>query len=266
MKSPHHPWVDTSFPYDKDALVEQWTRPMGFTKLTVSRFPGKPWQAETCGCLFEVADLVAQTAEEAMEQATELAWRYVDALQDGLSRGEPVPVDIVWSRSAAPVSVDPLMWMTSRGFEWTNAALRTAGDQILFRNCTRRDKLGYPMPMPLPEWMRFAHDGDLQPDGAVGEDGTSTSPANPSESAPGALERPRRSPKAFIRVTQLVDELSDADDAADKVAGPNGKGSFKDYLVDPALSKERALDRFHASVPIAMLEEFDIEYRRVEGE
>jgi hypothetical protein len=55
-----------------------------------------------------------------------------------------------------------------------------------------------------------------------------------------------------IRVTQLVDELSDPEDRIELPAGTEGKGSVAYY------SGFRSLDAFHASVPIGCLEDFEI--------
>ena len=67
-----------------------------------------------------------------------------------------------------------------------------------------------------------------------------------------------------VRVTQMVPELSDPDDRLDLPAGNGSVGSYVDYTVPPRFSevncdKELVLDWFHHEVPIACLEDVQIE-------
>lgn len=64
-----------------------------------------------------------------------------------------------------------------------------------------------------------------------------------------------------IKVTQIVDALSDSDDKVDLPSGDDKLGSFSLYDVPPEhqANAESALDWFHDHVAIGNLEEFDID-------
>jgi hypothetical protein len=60
-----------------------------------------------------------------------------------------------------------------------------------------------------------------------------------------------------IKVTQIVNDLSDGDDRAFLPAGENRLGAWSEYSF-------ASLDEFHRTIPIGCLEDFEIEV--VEGE
>ena len=64
-----------------------------------------------------------------------------------------------------------------------------------------------------------------------------------------------------IRVTQIVDELSDPDDRIFMPAGPHGKGSFLYWPVRgiETVSEKELLDGFHGAIPIGCLDDFRVE-------
>lgn len=63
-----------------------------------------------------------------------------------------------------------------------------------------------------------------------------------------------------IRLTQVVDELSDSDDQNDMPAGRDGNGSYFDYQVPIDIDNEDdALDWFHGEIPIGCLEDFVVD-------
>jgi len=58
-----------------------------------------------------------------------------------------------------------------------------------------------------------------------------------------------------IRVTQKVKKLSDWNDSQELPAGPDGKGSYKDYKIE-ASSRDSAYVLFHSHSPIGCKDEF----------
>lgn len=62
----------------------------------------------------------------------------------------------------------------------------------------------------------------------------------------------------LIRVTQVTAHLSDVDDRDDLPAGDGGERSFRDYEVEGA-TEDDALDKFHVTIPIGCLEDFEID-------
>jgi hypothetical protein len=72
-----------------------------------------------------------------------------------------------------------------------------------------------------------------------------------------------------VRVTQLVEELSDGDDQDELPAGNDGKGSYADYEVDSGVAdfhvdpEELLLDEFHETHAIGCLDDFHIEVIKV---
>lgn len=73
--------------------------------------------------------------------------------------------------------------------------------------------------------------------------------------------------KYRIKVTQLVESNQlDNDDLEDRPAGMAGKGSTLLYSVpDECLSRKSALDWFHSTVPIGVLDHFEIAVVRYEA-
>lgn len=69
-----------------------------------------------------------------------------------------------------------------------------------------------------------------------------------------------------IKVTQVVEIMSDSDDRDDLPAGSGEIGSVKLYEVPSSIqrmaleqAKEVCLDWFHNAIPIGCLEDFDID-------
>jgi len=70
----------------------------------------------------------------------------------------------------------------------------------------------------------------------------------------------------IVTVEQVVEELSDHDDNDEKPAGIEGLGSTQDYPIYGVPSAEVALDEFHATIPIGMLEDFTFTVKPLEPE
>lgn len=64
----------------------------------------------------------------------------------------------------------------------------------------------------------------------------------------------------FMRVTQVVERLSDSDDRLELPAGPEGPGSFRDYEApEDCQTEDEVLDWFHSTIPIGALDDFQFD-------